>query len=108
MTTTKQCTRRAEALFASALQPSDQPAPEQVRAAIVTSLRTYGGASGCVATMAAEFGEHPEQAARRMRWALELVSGATVKQGAAGGRAQSVTRGVARATTSAARPQGRP
>jgi hypothetical protein len=63
----------ANALFVSTLQPSDQPADEQVEAAIVTSLRTYHTA-GCAARMAAEYGEHPEEAASRMRWALSLVA----------------------------------
>ena len=70
----KQLTDAAQALFVSALQPSDRPAPQQVRAAIGMSLATYRDPSGCAALMAAEFGEHPEQAADRMRWALELVA----------------------------------
>jgi hypothetical protein len=65
---------RAEALFVSPLQPSDRPAPQQVRAAIAASLRVHHGASGCAARMAAEYGDHPEQAATRMRWALELAA----------------------------------
>ena len=76
MTATKPSTqlrRRAEALFVSSLQPSDRPAPQQVRAAIAASLREFAG-TGCAARMAAEYGEHPEQAACRMRWALELVA----------------------------------
>ena len=71
---TKQLTSRAQALFVSPLQPSEQPAPEQIRAAIVTSLRTFRGASGCAAKMATEFGEHPDQATDRMRWALQLLA----------------------------------
>ncbi len=74
MGTTQKLTGAAQALFVSTLQPSDRPAPDQVRDAIVTSLRTYRDASGCAEKMAAEFGEHPEQAANRMRWALGLVA----------------------------------
>lgn len=65
---------RAEALFASDLQPSDQPTEAQVARAIHASLAARGGVAGCAAVMAAEYGEHPETAARRMRWALTLAS----------------------------------
>jgi len=65
---------RAEALFASDLQPSDRPTDAQVARAIHTSLSARGGAAGCAAAVAAEYGEHPETAAPRMRWALGLTS----------------------------------
>jgi hypothetical protein len=65
---------RAEALFASSLQPSDRPGMRQVRAAIAASLLAHRGAAGCAARMAAEYGEHPEEAACRMRWALALAA----------------------------------
>ena len=64
----------AEALFVSPLQPSERPSADQVRAAIWASLRTYGDPTGCAARFAAEFGEHPEEAVVRMRWALELAA----------------------------------
>ncbi|MBA3489995.1 MAG: hypothetical protein H0T78_10745 [Longispora sp.] len=63
---------RAEAIFASLLQPSEHLTRAEVNAAILASLRTYGGPRGCAAVMAVEYGDHPEVAARRMRWALEL------------------------------------
>lgn len=66
--------RRAEALFVSALQPSEHPSATAVRSAIGASFREYGGAMGCAAQCAAEFGEHPEVAVPRMRWALTLAS----------------------------------
>lgn len=62
----------AEALFVSPLRPSDQPATAQVQAAIAASLRTLGTA-GCVVAMAQEYGDHPETAPARMRWALSVV-----------------------------------
>jgi hypothetical protein len=62
----------AEALFVSPLRPTDRPALPQVRAAIADSLRRMG-ARGCLAAMAEEFGDHPETAPARMRWALSLV-----------------------------------
>jgi uncharacterized membrane protein len=64
---------RAEALFASDLQPSDHPTPGQAAAAVLASLRACGGATGCAAVVAAEYGEHPETAVARMRWALAQV-----------------------------------
>jgi uncharacterized membrane protein len=60
----------AEALFVSALQPSDRPTPAQVQAAISIALRSCGGAAGCALRLAAEYGEHPETAMARMQWAL--------------------------------------
>jgi hypothetical protein len=64
---------RAEAVFVSDLQPSDHPTPGQVAAAVLAGLRAGGGAAGCAAAVAAEYGEHPETAVARMRWALSLV-----------------------------------
>jgi len=62
-----------EALFASALQRSDAVTSEAVADAI---NRTMGqlGPGGCASLMAEEFGEHPEAARDRMRWARQLVS----------------------------------
>jgi hypothetical protein len=62
----------AKALFASSLQPSDRPTVEQAKAAVRDSLRRNGGARGCAAVWAAEYGEHPDTAPVRMRWALRL------------------------------------
>ena len=63
---------RAEALFASTLQCSQCPADDDVRRAVATSLRRFG-IRGCAAQVAGEFGDHPETAVTRMRWALETV-----------------------------------
>ena len=65
---------RADALFASALQRSDRPSPGQVRQAIAAAAARYG-AAGCAARVAQAFGEHPETAAIRMRWARTAVAG---------------------------------
>jgi hypothetical protein len=62
----------AEALFASTLQPSDAPAAETVRETVITMLTRLGSA-GCAASVAQEFGDHPETAVRRMGWARTLV-----------------------------------
>ena len=62
----------ADALFASMLQRSDEPSAGQVRKAVAAALRAYGG-RGCAARVAQEFGDHPETAAARMRWACGVV-----------------------------------
>ena len=64
---------RAEALFLSDLQPSQHPTPDQVANAIDAGVRRWGSA-GCAAAAAAEYGEHPETAPTRMRWALQLLT----------------------------------
>jgi hypothetical protein len=63
---------RREALFASALQPSDSPTAAMVAEAISWTLRQLG-ARGCAGRMAQEFGDHPDTAARRMRWIRQLT-----------------------------------
>jgi len=64
---------RADALFASALQRSDRPSSGQVRQAIAVAVARYGD-SGCAARVAQAFGEHPETAVTRMRWARTMVA----------------------------------
>jgi hypothetical protein len=66
---------RVDALFASALQRSDEPSAAQVRQAVVVVTGTLGP-TGCAARVAQEYGEHPETAAVRMRWARTAVAGA--------------------------------
>ena len=61
-----------EALFASPLQPSDALTAETVADAIGSTIR-HLGAAGCAGQMAQEFGDHPEEATRRMRWVLQLI-----------------------------------
>ena len=68
-------TARADALFASALQISDEPSAVQVRQAIAAASSELGDL-GCAARVAQEYGEHPETAVRRMRWARTAVAGA--------------------------------
>ena len=66
-------TVRADALFASALQHSDEPTAAQVNQAIVAAVRAFG-ARGCAARVAQAYGDHPETAAARMRWARAMVT----------------------------------
>lgn len=63
---------RAAALFLSHLQPSDTPDQICIEAAVRAALATHGGPAGCAAAVAAEYGDHPETAATRMRWARAL------------------------------------
>lgn len=63
---------RCDALFASGLQPSDAPTAEMVARAINRTLRQFG-TSGCTGRIAQEFGDHPDTAARWMRWVLQLA-----------------------------------
>jgi hypothetical protein len=66
---------RADALFASALQRSDQPTARQVRQAVAAGIRQFGS-RGCAGRVAQEYGEHPELAAARMRWARRVAADA--------------------------------
>jgi hypothetical protein len=67
---------RAGALFASPLQRSDEPSASQVRRAIATATGVHG-AQGCAARVAQAYGEHPETALTRMRWALTAAASAS-------------------------------
>jgi hypothetical protein len=64
---------RAEALFASTLTACEPHDRAELKAAIAAAVRDYNGVRGCAAQMAAEFGEHPAQAAERMRWARDAA-----------------------------------
>jgi len=65
-------TVRADALFASALQRSDEPTAGQVDEAIAVAVNAFG-TRGCAARVAQAYGEHPETAVERMRWARATV-----------------------------------
>lgn len=65
-------TVRADALFVSVLQRSDVPSVMEVRQAIAAAVRAYGG-RGCAQRVAQEFGDHPETAVARMRWARAMA-----------------------------------
>jgi len=64
---------RCEALFASALQPSETPDAGMIAAAVTSAVQRFGP-RGCTELMAQEFGDHPDAAARRMRWARRLAA----------------------------------
>ena len=63
---------RVKALFVSAWQPSEGVDADEVRVAVSEAVRRHG-TRGCAALVAYEFGEHPETAVARMRWASAAV-----------------------------------
>jgi hypothetical protein len=64
---------QCQALFASTLQPSDAPGVHVVAEAISLTVQQIG-TDGCAGRMAQEFGDHPEAATERMRWARSLLN----------------------------------
>ena len=75
---------QADALFASRLQRCDEPSADQVRQAIATAIGEFGY-PGCAARVAQEFGDHPETAVIRMRWARAVAGAAFAHSGQAPG-----------------------
>ena len=64
---------RAEALFTSRLSTGSQPGHATVAEAIRIAVRAHGGVRGCAADVATEYGDHPEVAVPRMRWARGVI-----------------------------------
>jgi hypothetical protein len=69
----------ADALFASALQRYDRPSAGQVQQAVAAAVSVFGP-RGCAERVAQEFGDHPEAAVTRMRWARTLAAEAIGRQ----------------------------
>jgi hypothetical protein len=63
---------RAEALFTSQLATGSRPTFAVLDTAIRVAVRAFG-VRGCAGQVAAEYGDHPELAVPRMRWAREVV-----------------------------------
>jgi hypothetical protein len=63
---------RTEALFVSDVQRSQQPTAERIREAVTTTV-TLLGEHGCAELVAQEYGEHPDCAIGRLRWARTAV-----------------------------------
>jgi hypothetical protein len=74
---------RCDALFVSPLQPSQQFGAQQVRQAVAAAARRFGE-RGCAGQVAQEFGEHPEAASARMRWARQAIARAFAPTGSPG------------------------
>ena len=66
---------RAAALFVSDISAVDRPTRKQAEHAILRAIRARGGSRGCIAEMAAYYGDYPELAAVRMVWARTLAEG---------------------------------
>jgi hypothetical protein len=66
---------RAAALFVSDISAADRPTRAQAEHAILHSIRAHGGSRGCVADMAAYYGDYPDLAAVRMVWARSVAEG---------------------------------
>ncbi len=64
---------RAEALFCAPICSNEHLTLAAVEAIIRQQLRRCGGVRGCAETVALEYGDHPDTAAARMRWARNLV-----------------------------------
>jgi hypothetical protein len=64
---------RAEALFTSPLSADLKLTRAEVTDSIRRAVRAHGGTRGCAIELAGEYGEHPETAIPRMRWALRVV-----------------------------------
>ena len=76
-----------EALFASALQRSDALTAEAVAEEISRTLRKLG-VSGCASWVAQEFGDHPDAACDRMRWARQILDELSPRSGPDDGGSQ--------------------
>ena len=89
------CALEAYALFVSLLQRCDEPSAVQVRQAVAVAIRAFG-CSGCAERVALEFGDHPETAVARMRWA-RATAGTAFEESApeAGSRADATGRPIA-------------
>ncbi|GAA2625508.1 hypothetical protein [Paractinoplanes durhamensis] len=63
---------RTEALFLSYVQRSQQPSADIIREAVTDTVHRLGE-DRCAELVAQEFGEHPDCAPDRMRWARTAV-----------------------------------
>jgi hypothetical protein len=64
-----------EALFVSDIQRSESASPEQIRTVVTETVQRHGE-GGCAELVAQEFGEHPDSAVGRMRWARSVIGNA--------------------------------
>lgn len=64
---------RAEALFCCDRSTDDPMTREDAEVAIRAAVLRHT-VRGCARRMAQEFGDHPDTAARRMRWAVAAVA----------------------------------
>jgi hypothetical protein len=67
-------TARAYAVFVSDMSCHTEVTDAVTSAAIQRAIRAFGGTDGCAAVAASEYGEHPDTASQRMRWARSMVT----------------------------------
>jgi hypothetical protein len=82
---------RADAVFVSGLQRRDEPSAGQVRRAVAAAIWAFG-CPGCAGRVAQEFGDHPETAVIRMRWARSVVREAFADPAPGPGRGAGLSR----------------
>ena len=92
---------RADALFVSALQRGDHPGAQEVRQAVAAAVGAFGQ-RGCAGRVAQEFGDHPDTAVTRMRWARQVAGNAFGEPGPASACAQALARRTGAHTSRAA------
>jgi hypothetical protein len=64
-----------ELLFCSTLDPDDHPSPDEIRDALVRQLDACHCRIGlCLLRVATAAGDHPEAAAERMTWCIDLAA----------------------------------
>ena len=80
----------ADVLFVSVLQPAESPSADKICRAVAVTLQRLG-APGCAARVAGEFGDHPDTAAARMRWARAVITTICPAATADGDRSASST-----------------
>ena len=64
----------AEALFCTALQPSQHPSRATIAMAVARALTRLGGSHGCACEVAECYGADQLLACARMRWCLRTVT----------------------------------
>jgi hypothetical protein len=92
---------RADALFVSALQRGDHPSAREVRQAVAAAVGAFGQL-GCAGRVAQEFGDHPETAVTRMRWARQVAGTAFGELGPASAGARTLAQHTGAHTSRAA------
>lgn len=73
MYVTEMISEASAALFVSGLQPSNAPTTAEVLGAIDELLQRLGPEQ-CWSAVASEFGDHPQEASRRMQWTHRIVA----------------------------------
>jgi hypothetical protein len=97
---------RAEALFASSVSAWAEPTDAEVAAASRHAVRTHGGTRGCAGTVAAAYGDCPETALPRMRWARRIVQRVYPRPRDVAGRRTPVNRTAVVARTGSCKQRG--